>query len=187
MSEPDYVFRSAYDKVDEASEPLLVSIKQRLPELEEILNQVSGHWGFEDGFYRFYHQSFKVYGLQARTVQIRKILESLNPCKEMHPWFCHILDEGTGHEFVPEANQDWLAHTRPILEAFFHARTMLEFAVKYGRELEHAPAMMPSGWAALLYLYNIRWQQLGTPLGEADSVGPAPADLSPHHDTRFEM
>lgn len=59
MSETDDDFRSAYDKVDEASEPLLVSIKQWLPELEDLLKRVTDHWGGEDGFYRFYHQSFK--------------------------------------------------------------------------------------------------------------------------------
>lgn len=172
MREEEDVFRAAYDKVDEASEPLLASIKQRLPELEELLKRVSDHWGFEDGFYRFYHQSFKVYGLQSQTLRIREALASLNPGKEMNAWFCRILDEGTGCEFVPESNQDWLAHTRPILEAFFHARTMLELAVKYGRELEHAPVMMPSGWAALLYLYNMRWERLDPPLGELESARP---------------
>jgi hypothetical protein len=187
VSEPDNVSRSADNKVDKASEPLLASIKQRLPELQQLLDQVSSHWGFEDGFYRFYHQSFKVYGLQARTVQIREALELLNPGKEMDPWFCRILDEGTGRKFVPEANQDWLAHTRPILEAFFHARTMLELAVKYGRELDHAPAMMPSGWATLLYLYDMRWERLDPPISTVPSVGSAPADHPPYQDTRFEM
>jgi hypothetical protein len=28
--------------------------------------------------------------------------------------------------------------------------------VRYARELEHAPRLLPSGWAAVLYLYNIR-------------------------------
>lgn len=37
MSEDPVVFRSASDEVDEASEPLLAGIKQRLPELEELL------------------------------------------------------------------------------------------------------------------------------------------------------
>jgi hypothetical protein len=187
VSEEDNVIRSACDKVDEASEPLLASIKQRLPELEELLKRVSDHWGFEDGFYRFYHQSFKVYGLQVQTVQIREALAALNPGKEMNAWFCRILDEGTCREFVPEANQDWLAHTRPILEAFFHARTMLELAVKYGRELERAPTMMPSGWAALLYLYNMRWERLDPPLGVSDFVQPARADHAPQENTPFEM
>lgn len=41
-------------------------------------------------------------------------------------------------------------------EAFFHARFFLKMAVKYGEELDEAPSTLPSGWAALLYLYNLR-------------------------------
>ncbi len=33
---------------------------------------------------------------------------------------------------------------------------ILEMAVKYGRKLEKAPELLPSGWAALLCLYNLR-------------------------------
>jgi hypothetical protein len=33
---------------------------------------------------------------------------------------------------------------------------MLEMAVKYGKELERPPNFLPSGWAALLYLYDLR-------------------------------
>lgn len=187
MSEEDDVFRAAYDKVDEASEPLLASIKQRLPELEKLLKRVSDHWAFEDGFYRFYHGSYKVYGLQVLTVQVREALASLNPGKEMNSSFCRILNEGTGREFGAGANQDWLAHTRPILEAFFHARTMLELAVKYGRELEHAPVMMPSGWAALLYLYNMRWDPTDPPLAKPDSAPPDRVGQPLREFTPFQM
>jgi hypothetical protein len=42
------------------------------------------------------------------------------------------------------------------LEAFFHARCMLEMAVAYGKELERPPSVLPSGWAALLYLFGLR-------------------------------
>ncbi|MFA7345207.1 MAG: hypothetical protein WC003_12965 [Terrimicrobiaceae bacterium] len=50
MSEKEDI-GSARNKVDEASEPLVVSIKQRLPELEELLKRVSDHWGFGSGFF----------------------------------------------------------------------------------------------------------------------------------------
>jgi hypothetical protein len=50
----------------------------------------------------------------------------------------------------------WLETTRPIVEAFFHARYFLEMAVRYGKKLKMPPAMLPSGWAAFLYLYNLR-------------------------------
>jgi hypothetical protein len=68
----------------------------------------------------------------------------------------HIVEEGTGKTFKPEDNQNWLAVTRPILEAFFHSRFFLEMAVKYAKELKDPPRALPSGWAALLYLYNLR-------------------------------
>jgi len=173
--------------LDEASEPLLLSIKQRLPELEELLATANSHWQFEDGFYRFYHQSFKVYGLQNVTIKIVSMLESLQPGKELNGWFRKIISEGTGRDFTPEVNQDWLASTRPILEAFFHARTMLELAVKYGRELGHAPTMMPSGWAALLYLYNMRWERHESKLGEPDFAPPVRNDHRPQEITPFQM
>ena len=45
---------------------------------------------------------------------------------------------------------------RRIAEAFFHAHYFLEMLVKYGNELKFPPNMLPSGWAAVLYLYNLR-------------------------------
>jgi hypothetical protein len=67
-----------------------------------------------------------------------------------------IVAEGTGRGFSYEDNQRWLEVTRPMVEAFFHARFMVEMAVKYGHELDEAPTMLPSGWAALLCLYGLR-------------------------------
>jgi hypothetical protein len=55
-----------------------------------------------------------------------------------------------------EDNRRWLEVTRPMLEAYFHARYFIEMAVRYGDELDAPPASMPSGWAALLYLYDMR-------------------------------
>jgi hypothetical protein len=46
--------------------------------------------------------------------------------------------------------------SRPIVEAFLHARYFLEMAVRYGRELKATPMPLPSGLAALLYLYDLR-------------------------------
>ncbi len=110
----------------------------------------------EDGIYRFYHQSFKVYHLQHATEEICKALQDLLPDHAMNRWFSEIVAQGTSHEFEMSHNQNWLRHTRPIVEAFFHAQYFLKMAVKYGKELESAPDCMPSGWAAVLYLYNLR-------------------------------
>jgi hypothetical protein len=139
---------------DAESEPLLLAIKARIDELSALLETVSSHWHGEDGFYRFYHQSWKLYGLQTDTMQIAAALRALWPERHLHSWFAQIIREGTALEFSFADNRDWLRKGRPILEAFFHARTMLEMAVKYGKELEHAPRSMPSGWAVLVQLFS---------------------------------
>lgn len=143
------------DPLLESNERLLQAIQDNLPELEALLEQTTSHWGYEDPVYRFYHQSFKVYPLQGATQRIVEALTELVPGRQLNRWFLEIVEAGTGKEFTTEVNQRWVAETRPILEAFFHARFFLEMACKYGRELESAPTMLPSGWAALLYLYEM--------------------------------
>jgi len=139
-------------------EDLLASIRARLPELESLLAEMSSHWAYEDPVYRFYYGSFKVYGLQAETRRIVEVLEALAPTGTvLSSAFREIVDAGaSGKRFEMEHNQEWTRHTRPFVEASFHARFFLEMAVKYGRELESAPTTLPSGWAALLCLYGIR-------------------------------
>lgn len=140
----------------EVAGKLLSNIKQQSPQLEALLAQVESHWGIEDGFYRFYHQSFKVYQVQQVTDEICKALQNLLPNRPMNKWFCTIMADGTGREFEMSVNQDWPHHTRPILEAFFHAHFFLKMAIKYGKELQSAPDRLPSGWAAVLYLFDLR-------------------------------
>ena len=135
---------------------LFIKIRAALPDLEALLEECNGHWAYEDYVYRFYHQSFKVYLLQEATLRIVEKLRGLSPDRDFNEWFEQIIAEGTGKTFAMEDNENWLGVTRPILEAFFHARFFLEIAVKYGRELQYPPRVMPSGWAALLYLYNLR-------------------------------
>ena len=130
-------------------------LKEELPKLEELLANC-GHGGYEDRVYRFYHQSFKVFYLQDTTMEIAAKLQSLAPDRPLNEWFVQIIQDGTGKKFTLQDNLNWLAVTRPILEAFFHARYFLEMAVKYGKELDYPPQILPSGWAAFLYLYNLR-------------------------------
>jgi len=135
---------------------LLANIKDAMPRLEELWQQASSHWGYEDPVYRFYHQSMKVYGVQSQTAEIVSALQDLAPHLPLNAWFTQIVDEGSAEQFSPEVNQRWLEATRPILEAFFHARYFLEMVCKYGKELEEPPDSLPSGWAAVLYLYGLR-------------------------------
>lgn len=137
-------------------EDLFKKLKAALPELEDLLKECTSHWGYEDSIYRFYHQSFKVYQLQRSTLGIVDKLQALAPERRLNQWFMQIIAEGTSKTFAAQDNENWLEATRPIVEAFFHARYFLEMAVNYGRKLEYPPRLMPSGWAALLYLYDLR-------------------------------
>lgn len=141
---------------DAKERSLLSAIQRELAPLLALLDEVSGHWHYEDGLYRFYHQSFKVYGLQDSTLRLVEALRALSPDGTLDKWFCQIIAEGTGKTFNYEHNQRWLAETRPIVEAFLHAKYMLEMVCKYGQELDQPPEVLPSGWAAVLSLYGLR-------------------------------
>ncbi len=138
-----------------AEDALLRNLRSRQSELTAILEECSSHWGFEDPIYRFYHQSFKVYALQDQTSRIVRVLESLAPDRPLNPWFRQIVEQGTGRSFKQDDNADWTRITRPILEAFFHARFFLDMAVRYAT-LPEPPLPLPSGYAALLRLYGLR-------------------------------
>ena len=116
--------------------------------------QAGGSGG--DPLYRFYHQSFKVYALGRTTKRIVAALQALAPDQQLNEWFVRIVSEGTDKVFESEHNKRWLEVTRPMVEAFFHARYFLEMAVRYGKQLTAAPRLLASGWAALLYLYRLR-------------------------------
>lgn len=137
---------------------LLANIKSHWSELDKLLKSMNAHPVYEDLVYRFYHQSFKVYYLQEHTKEIVEALKSLAPSgATFSPMFEEIYQAGaSGKQFEMKHNQQWTEHTRVFLEAFFHAKYFLEMAVKYGKDLDTAPNVMPSGWAALLCLYDLR-------------------------------
>jgi hypothetical protein len=136
-------------------EALLLSLRRAKNDLEKLLGQCNDHWGYEDPIYRFYHQSFKLYSLQTRTRSIVDKLQALVPELPLNPWFVQIIESGTRKRFQTEDNARWLEVTRPILEAFFHARYFLEMAVRYA-DLNAPPQILPSGYAALLTLFGLR-------------------------------
>lgn len=154
-SHPQIKFPTAEQRRDEEIK-LLAAIKAALPTLENLWKQANSHGGYEDPVYRFYHGSFKVYHLQGRTAEIVTALQGLAPHISLNPWFIQIVANGAAEQFSMEVNQRWPQATRPILEAFFHARFFLEMVCKYGRELNEPPDSLPSGWAAVLHLYGLR-------------------------------
>ena len=112
---------------------LLANVHAQHEALKALLAASSDHWGFEDPVYRFYHQSFKVFWLQQQTDAIVRRLSGLLPDCPLHPWFLEIVRQGTGKEFATSDNNRWTLVTRPIVEAFFHARFFLEMAVRYAK------------------------------------------------------
>ena len=147
-----------HSEIDDRPEALalLCAIKANLPMLEQLLLETEGTWGKADHFYRFYHQSYKVYRTQEMTLRIVGALQSLLPDRPLNTWFSEILKEGTGVTFSTAHNKIWLQRTRPILEAYFHAHSFLEMAILSGRTLDEPPNFLPNSWAAVLYLFNLR-------------------------------
>src|SRR5207249_4116962 len=121
------------DDADDRQEvrQLFANLPASLPTLETLLRDCQSHWGYEDPVYRFYHQSLKVYALQETTSAIVAALQSLAPDRNLNESFMAIVRDGTGKTFEGEHNRRWLEVTRPIVEAFFHARYFLEMAVRY--------------------------------------------------------
>ena len=170
--------RNRDDEVQTKETKLLGDIKHDLPKLKDILDRMNGQWAYEDRVYRFYHGSFKVFDLQGHTEEAVEALIHLAPnSSSLDLDFVKIIVEGTGKEFSPGGDRPWAETTRPILEAFFHARYFLERVCKYGEELDEQsiqplsggrePARdfqdmmerlqpIPSGWAAVLTLYGLR-------------------------------
>ncbi len=136
---------------------------------EQLLNQIKFNFdeitalhrvfiGFEEDFvYRFYHQSFKVFGAVDLIKEAKDLFDKIAPEGWLlNDWYCQITEEALGKKFHSGTNSVWLVETRPILEAFWHSKYFLDQMIVSGGDLDHAPRMLPSGWAAVLYLYNIR-------------------------------
>lgn len=137
---------------------LFKTIKSKMEALGLLQKVCEEEWGGEEGVYRYYHHSFKVYRLQDLTMQIVGAIRGLHPepSSLLNPMFESIISEGTGKEWEHSHNLKWSLHTRPIVEAYLHAKWMLDMVIKYGKELEAPPQLLPAGWATVLYLFNLR-------------------------------
>lgn len=143
-----------YEHLIMLNELLLHRLKEKLPELEALLKRLSR----DDTPYRFYHQSFKVYRAQD---DVRDALELFRKIAgedfTLNEWYLKITEDALAvGPHVLEHNDVWLEKTRPQMEAFFHTKYFVEWAVDSAKTLEEAPGLLPSGWAAVLYLFNVR-------------------------------
>lgn len=140
-------------------ERLLENAKARIGDVERLA--AAFERAEEDGVYRYYHQSFKVFGLQSLVRAALALLSELTPAEEpLYHRFTAICREALAHEWrwneMQAVNANWQERARPVLEAFWHCGYFLRQLARYGRELEAAPEMLPDGWAAVLELYGQR-------------------------------
>lgn len=138
---------------------LLTNIHLRMDALKKCLEEVESHWGGEDGFYRYYHHSYKAFRLQGITEAITLEMANVDPrpFEDRHwsPLFTSLIEAGTNKEFDISVNQHWEEQVGPIVTAYLHAREVLTMMVKYGEELDEAPQIMPSGWALVASVYGM--------------------------------
>jgi hypothetical protein len=135
---------------------LLANLKVALPELEKLRKECRAR-DDEDVPYRLLHLSNKVYGAQHHTTEIVGRLRAMAPVPgKLDDYIEEIIADGTGKKWELSHNQDWTRHTRPIVEAYFWARYLLDMAIRFAREYDRPPALLDYGWAALLTVYRLR-------------------------------
>lgn len=138
---------------------ILQNIPAYAEDIRALLTRIRDVWGEEDKIYRFYHESFKVYDLQQYTVEMFELIRTIGDVKasELNPLFMQIIREGTDKHFDTSHNSRWGYETRPILEAFWHTKHMLEMMLTYGFSEEPSETVLSSGWATVLSIYRIRY------------------------------
>jgi hypothetical protein len=156
------VSHPSYKEIPELNARLLSNIKRHMHEFTALQHRMNEHWGMEDSIYRFYHHSFKVYGIQGYVEEMCKLMDQVDPKQksagvhEYHKFWNEIVAAGTGHQFEHSHNSEWTKRARPMIEAAMHAKYILDMIVKYGKELKEAPNMLPSGWASVLSVFHLR-------------------------------
>jgi hypothetical protein len=135
---------------------LLDNIKRNVQRIDALSKQFRNEE--PDLVYRFYHQSFKVFIMNSLIESADDLFKELGPgSKELNSWYRLITKTALAQEFdASETNEKWLHQTPPILLAFWNAKYFLEQMIVAADALETAPQVLPSGWAAVLYLYNLR-------------------------------
>lgn len=135
---------------------MLANIKSNIDVVESLAG--SFRKSEPEFIYRFYHQSFKVYGYKHLIKYSVDFYEKISPeSRPLNAWFKSIVDDGLAREFDSDAtNQNWLQEVQPLLEAFWHSKYFSEQMLSVALTLDTAPEILPFDWAAVLYLYDLR-------------------------------
>lgn len=147
--------KTTHEKRHSLADLLLAQIKSEKDTLDKL---VSSFEKSEPEFlYRFYHQSFKVFGYKELIRYTVQFLEKLAPeSSKLNEWFRGIIDLGLDKDFTDSTNKNWLRETQPLLEAFWHTKFFVTQMKSSAARLETAPEILPYDWAAVLYLYDLR-------------------------------
>lgn len=133
---------------DQGQRVLIKNLKKRRRKLIKLLESINSHWEIEDVVYRLYHSSYKTIWAWDVTQKVMKELEGLYRYgyRNRNSVIKEIMEEGL----------DKKADPRRWIEAMLHARYLLEMAIKYSKEVKKPLQCLPSGYAAILYLYGLR-------------------------------
>lgn len=147
--------RATHEARHRLADLLLANIKSEKDTIDKL---VSSFEKSEPEFiYRFYHQSFKVFGYKEiirYTVQFFEELAAES--SSLNAWYRGIVDLGLDKDFSDSTNDNWLIETQPLLEAFWHTKFFVTQMKSSAASLETAPEILPYDWAAVLYLYGLR-------------------------------
>src|ERR1700676_3938422 len=103
-------------------------IKARLQELEDVAATLEE--AEEDGVYRLYHGSYKVFDLHDPVKAAFKLIKKIEVDSDPPYSECaRIVEAGTKHQFSATTNENWEAETKPILEAFWHTKYFINMMV----------------------------------------------------------
>ncbi len=148
--------RAAHEKQHALASTLLSTITERRAEIANKLDWFKKEE--PDLVYRLYHQSYKTFIMVDLIQSANELFSGLAPeSTELNDWYVKITQAAISKKFDPDStNQHWLEETLPILQGFWQAKYFLEQMLAAAGELDEAPRILPSGWAAVLYLYNLR-------------------------------
>jgi hypothetical protein len=108
----------------------------------------------EDGVYRFYHGSNKVFFLQDPVKEAFTLIKEIGGESDPPNFeYARIVEAGTAHQFSETTNENWEAETKPILDASSHTKYSINMMVKYAKELETVESPLEPGVVAVLYLW----------------------------------
>lgn len=115
--------------VRSACSSLMQVASTRLPEISAL--RATSDARFPCYLRYYYTKSCKVYYIQFSTEDILRLIRSLLQDAKIsyrgfHPAFHQAVDPGLNKSFTLEVNDNWIEHTKPLLDAYLYAKSLLD-------------------------------------------------------------